>query len=62
MNIPHDHLLTAREIGSLLRVRTDKVYRIMANWGVPCIRVGARVRYDPGEFERALKAQKDRRA
>lgn len=53
-------MLTAADIAEALRIPREKVYDLMRDAGVPCYRIGRRVRYRAREFGSYLSAQKER--
>jgi excisionase family DNA binding protein len=55
---PATALLSASEIAAILKIPAKKVYDLLREEGLPCYRIGRRVRYDPGEFERWLSTRK----
>ena len=54
-----DALLTIRELAGLLRVSQKTVRRWMTAEGLPSIRVGRLVRFEPGDVSRWLSARKE---
>ena len=52
-------LLTIREVARLLRVSQKTVRRRMVDEGLPSIRVGRLIRFEPGDVSRWLSARKE---
>jgi excisionase family DNA binding protein len=56
---PLERLLTAHEVADLLQVHLRTVRRLVADGGLPCVRVGTRVRFDPRDVLRWVSARKE---
>jgi excisionase family DNA binding protein len=52
-------LLTVAEVARLLRVHPKTVHRLRRGAGIPCVRVGAQLRFDLQEVLRWLSARKE---
>lgn len=58
-----DKLLTAREVGAILRISQASIYRRLADGTLPKpMKLGRLVRWPESELSASLKAAKDRRA
>ncbi len=45
-----ERLLTAREVASLLRMTQNRLYELAKIGGIPCVRVGHRIRFSEAEL------------
>ncbi len=53
-------LLKSRDAARLLAISERKLWELMNSGGVPCVRLGRAVRYDPRDLVRFIDAQKRR--
>ncbi|MEP7027664.1 MAG: helix-turn-helix domain-containing protein [Candidatus Eisenbacteria bacterium] len=51
-------LLTVREVASILRVNYRDVYALANRGELPCVRIGRRVRFLPGDIARWVEARR----
>ena len=54
-----ERLLTIREVAQLLHTCEKTVRRLVARKALPCVRVGAAVRFLPSDVFRWLQARKE---
>ena len=57
--VQHDSLATTPEIAQFLRVHTKTVERWRKRYGLPCLKIGGRIRYDLGDVTRWASARKE---
>ena len=53
-------LWKAADVAAYLRVHPKDVYELTALRGLPCLRIGRRLRFDPGDVLRWVEARKER--
>jgi excisionase family DNA binding protein len=51
-------LLTVKETADVLKVKPQRVYRMMSNDGLPCIRLGRQIRVDEDSLKQWLAAHR----
>jgi len=51
-------ILTVKEIADVLKVKPQRVYRMMSNDGLPCIRLGRQIRVDEDSLKKWLTAHR----
>jgi len=51
-------ILTVRETADVLKVTPQRVYRMMSNDGLPCIRLGRQIRVDEDSLKKWLTAHR----
>ncbi len=54
-----ERLLVVREVAELLRFNQKTVYEMAAAGRLPCIRIGGRLRFHPGDLTKWLEARKE---
>lgn len=59
MVLHHESLATGEEIAQYLRVHLKTVERWRRTLGLPCLRIGGRIRYDLGDVTRWASARKE---
>jgi len=52
-------LLTADEVADLLSISPKTIYAWAESGRLPCVRLGGRVRFDPGDLTRWIAARKE---
>ena len=52
-------LLTVREVADILQVHPKTVLRFTRSEGLPCLRLRARLRFDPADVVRWVSARKE---
>ena len=52
-------LLTVSELASYLHIHPKSIYALAARGGLPCVRIGARLRFDSRDIDRWLSARKE---
>ncbi len=52
-------LLTVREVAEILQVHPKTVLRLTRSEGLPCLRLQARLRFDPADVVRWVSARKE---
>lgn len=56
---PVPKLMTVRDAGELLSLPLSSVYALVEQGKIPCVRIGRRIRFDPGDLTRWLEARKE---
>jgi excisionase family DNA binding protein len=51
-------ILTVKETADILKVKPQRVYRMMSNDGLPCIRLGRQIRVDEDSLKQWLAAHR----
>jgi excisionase family DNA binding protein len=51
-------ILTVKETADVLKVKPQRVYRMMSNDGLPCIRLGRQIRVDEDSLKKWLTAHR----
>jgi excisionase family DNA binding protein len=51
-------LLTVKETADVLKVKPQRVYRMMSSDGLPCIRLGRQIRVDEDSLKQWLAAHR----
>jgi len=51
-------ILTVKETADVLKVKPQRVYRMMRDDGLPCIRLGRQVRVDEDSLKKWLNAHR----
>lgn len=52
-------LWTIREVADFLRVHPKTISKWIRSRGFPCVRVGARIRFDPSDVTKWVSARKE---
>lgn len=52
-------LLTVSELASYLHIHPKSIYEMAARGELPCVRIGARIRFDPRDLDRWVSARKE---
>jgi len=54
-----ERLLTVREVASFLGIHEKTIYRWIRSRRLPCVRVGTRLRFQPGDVLRWVSARRE---
>ena len=55
--MPLEHLLTVKEVASLLRVSTQTLYKMLENGEIPAVKVGSQWRFDSDRIKEWISSQ-----
>ena len=58
MGVQMEALLTVREAAGLMRISERKLWDLTRHGGLPCVRFGRAVRYDPADLRAWLDGMK----
>ena len=56
---PQSGLWKVEEVAAYLQIHRKDVYELVARSGLPCIRFGRRLRFDPSDVLRWVSARKE---
>jgi excisionase family DNA binding protein len=56
--VPIDHLLTVEQVAAILGMRKSWVYERTLRGEIPCVKLGALLRFDPEDISRYVEAHK----
>lgn len=60
MNVERSSLWTLREVAAYLRLHPKTVQRFAREKGLPCVRLGGRLRFDADDVHAWVSARKER--